>query len=516
MALRPGGAMVQSPIPTRSQLMPLLSNWRHLRDKSQLGAMVVTVIAIMLMYAYIGDTSVMVYQTGGNPLAWIYTSKFLIIVGVYLTFLSLYFIYRLAGKRKSWLAMLACFGFTALYLWMFKAYGTFNFLYTFFHQDLAGGEPLETLPFLERFYRYFVGVGFWEELVKAVPLLVLYYYTPRLQGKNRENFGIEEPLDGILFGAASAGGFAVAETLFQYVPGALVKTWAKIGLILGNVDISHGIPSMSAAALLNFIGIGKSIVGTGLGAQLLIPRSLDQAFGHMAYSGCLGYFIGLAALKPANRWKTLFIGYASASLCHALWDSFAEDSLIAGLIGVLSYAVLATAILKAREISPNRFLLQPSVVFGAVVPSPGNPPPLSHEAKGDVEDQLGFKAPAAVMHGDGVPVSGTGASPVPVAAGFASGSPQLRIGTKVLVVVPGLKILEHQAPGLQPQFPGGPIAEVTRSPQDPSILGLTNLSISPWDVVTGSGNRRQVQTGQTVKLSPGTKIDFGVLDGEIR
>jgi RsiW-degrading membrane proteinase PrsW (M82 family) len=515
MALRPGGAMVQSPIPTRSQLIPLLSNWRHLRDKSQLGAMIVTVISIMLMYAYIGDTSPQIVQTGSDPRHWIYTSKFLIIVGLYLTFLSLYFVYRLAGKKKSWLAMLACFGFTAFYLWLFKVYGSFTFLYTFFHQGLAGGEPSPDMSFIQLFFRHFVGTGFFEEFVKAIPLLVLFYYTPRLQGINRENFGIEEPLDGILFGAASAGGFAVAETLLQYVPDILVRTWTVIGLQVSNVDLSHGIPVIKDPALAwKVIKIGLDLVGTGPGAQLLIPRSLDEAFGHMAYSGYLGYFIGLAALKPAYKWRTILVGYVSASLCHALWDSV-HNSYLEVVIGVLCYAVLAAAILKSREISPNRFRLQPSVVFGAVAPASVNPAPQSPEKKGDVVDQPVFQAAAAAMHGDGIPVA-TANLAASAAAGFANGSPQLRIGTKMLIIVPGLKILEHQAPGLQPQSPGGPIAEVTCNPQHPSILGLTNLSSSPWKVVTGSGNQRQVQTGQTVKLSPGTKIDFGVLDGEVQ
>ncbi len=37
------------------------------------------------------------------------------------------------------------------------------------------------------------------------------------------------------------------------------------------------------------------------GLQLLIPGILGSAAGHMAYSGYLGYFIGLSALKPRKR-----------------------------------------------------------------------------------------------------------------------------------------------------------------------------------------------------------------------
>jgi hypothetical protein len=90
----------------------------------------------------------------------------------------------------------------------------------------------------------------------------------------------------------------------------------------------------------------------------------------------------------------------------------------------------------------------------------------------------------------------------------------LRVGAKFLVIVPGLRLLEHQVPGLLAQSPGGPVAEVTRNPNDPSVLGLTNLSSSAWEAVS-NGTRRQIGPGQTVKLAPGAKIDFGSTDGEM-
>ncbi len=87
----------------------------------------------------------------------------------------------------------------------------------------------------------------------------------------------------------------------------------------------------------------------------------------MAYAGYFGYFIGLSVIKPEQRWKILVIGLVSAALPHALWDTvLSMDTVpLEAAIALLSYAVLAAAVLKAREISPNRSLLQPSVIFGA-------------------------------------------------------------------------------------------------------------------------------------------------------
>ena len=86
----------------------------------------------------------------------------------------------------------------------------------------------------------------------------------------------------------------------------------------------------------------------------------------MAYAGYFGYFIGLSVIKPEQRWKILLIGLVSASIPHALWDTvLSMDTVpLEAACALLSYAVLAAAVLKAREISPNRSILQPSVIFG--------------------------------------------------------------------------------------------------------------------------------------------------------
>ncbi len=76
----------------------------------------------------------------------------------------------------------------------------------------------------------------------------------------------------------------------------------------------------------------------------------------MAYSGYLGYFIGLSVLKPKKGWTILGVGYLTAATLHAMWDATATSfgALALVLVGVLSYAFLAAAILKARALSPTR------------------------------------------------------------------------------------------------------------------------------------------------------------------
>jgi len=85
----------------------------------------------------------------------------------------------------------------------------------FFTTSLAGGEPQNNAPFLQLFMRHFLGTGFSRKTVKALPIFCLGsagpLHDPGGTGENR----VEEPLDGILIGAASGGGFAIMETLCQ-------------------------------------------------------------------------------------------------------------------------------------------------------------------------------------------------------------------------------------------------------------------------------------------------------------
>ena len=86
---------------------------------------------------------------------------------------------------------------------------------------------MPSAPFIQLFIQHFLGTGFFEEIVKALPIFALVaaarYMTPEMRAK----IGVEEPLDGILIGAASGGGFAVMETLLQYTPRDLVNTWTS-------------------------------------------------------------------------------------------------------------------------------------------------------------------------------------------------------------------------------------------------------------------------------------------------
>lgn len=293
---------------TFTQLFPIASTGLGLRQKAFLGPGIVTVVFVVLMFAAVGEPVV-----------------FNMLLAGYLAAAASFFVYRLCGKPKPWWVLLVCAISTGLIL----AGPLLPLFITVFRKILPGSLPNqgEEVSFMSLLIRMFFGAGLMEELLKALPVLGIYFLGRLLHSPWRERIGVWEPLDGILLGTASAVGFTLLETLGQYVPDIINNTTLQAGEGDGQL----------------------------LGLQLLIPRIIGSVVGHMAYSGYFGYFIGLSVLKPSKRWQILGIGYVSAAVLHALWNATGYVSpLLLAVVGILSYAFLSAAILKARALSPTR------------------------------------------------------------------------------------------------------------------------------------------------------------------
>ena len=297
-----------------SQLLPIFSKPKDFTRKTYLVPGIITVVLVVLLFFVKG----LLYQ---------------LLLGAYLATAAFYFIYQLCGKPKPWWVLttaaiitpvLLCSPVLTIFIFVFRGI-------------LPGNIPndISSISFPELFVRFFFGAGLLEELLKALPIFVFYFIGKKISSPKRERVGVWEPLDGILLGAASAVGFTLFETLGQYVPGTIAAHTAK-----------H---------------MGEE-AGLLAGLQLLIPRILGEVAGHMAWSGWFGYCIGLSVLRPRQAWRILTIGYFSAALLHSLWDSSVGLANSMGifvlgllmLIGGLSYALLAAAIVKARALSPTR------------------------------------------------------------------------------------------------------------------------------------------------------------------
>jgi len=264
------------------------------------------------------------------------------VLGVYISFIVCYYINQMCGRAKrGWvLAVVAFFTFAVLGSPLWHAW------YSFFYTVIPGDQLEKSNSAAARVAGNFFGTGLCEESFKAIPLFLmallgsgLGFLSRHTKGGDsavwaslRRRVALCDPLDGIVMGVASGAGFFVAETLWQYVPKVM----------------SQG--TVPGAQAFN-------------GLVLLLARGLPEMTEHSAWAGLFGYFIGLSVLQPRMAPVLLLIGWFSAAALHGAWDVIgtlvSSDILIVLFLigdGLLSYALLAGAIFKAREISPGRAL----------------------------------------------------------------------------------------------------------------------------------------------------------------
>lgn len=291
---------------TLTQLLPIFSAHNKPWQQSYFLPGLATVGFVVMMFAFLGQPKLFNFT-----------------ISIYISLAAYYFIYQLCRKSKPWWIILGTALFTAAIL----RSPLLNIFIWFFYKVLPGNAPTGQTNLLNMLVSTFFGAGLMEELLKALPLFLLWFVGLRFSKKWRSRVGISEPLDGILLGAASAVGFTLTETLGLYVPNIIQSVASQAGMT-GTAELT--------------------------GLQLLIPRILGSVAGHMAYSGYFGYFIGLSVLKPSRRWQILTIGYLSAAILHALWNTSALINFwLLAIVGCISYAFLIASISKAHSLSPQ-------------------------------------------------------------------------------------------------------------------------------------------------------------------
>jgi len=288
-----------------------------------------------------------------------------------------------------------------------------------------------------------IAPGIIEETVKALPVVLVLGAGMLLSHPRQREYGLREPLDGIILAAASATGFAFLETMFIYVPkyGALIST----------------------------------------------PRLLVNIFGHIAFAGSLGYFIGLAAMRHRRAMPAAIavtIGFCLANLLHDLWDAmrfYGGTLAIVSpvhevVIATMCFVVLGSLITKAREVSPEREFLWP---FGSLMP---------------------YRAPEV--------------EPLPAMPALP-GDIWLSIAGRRLSLTETTHLTLRDIPCLSAPGADGIVAEVREHPNDPSLLVLRNLSKNIWEAVLPDGTVRNIEPAGTVRLIAGTRLVFGTQSGVI-
>ena len=230
------------------------------------------------------------------------------------------------------------------------------------------------------------------------------------------------------------------------------------------------------------------------GANVGPPRFLFNTYSHIAWSSMLGYYIGLAALhhhRPRRVVGALILGLFLAGTLHDLWDApglvpgLLPDNIAGTLIVyplwqiilcIASLVILAAMILKGREVSPEHEFLWP---FGSIP---------------------AYRAPLV--------------QPLPEAL-LLEGDRWLAIGASRVRLTLGAGLTGGDIPCLVAAGADGVVAQVMAHPSDPSMLVLRNLSRSTWEAVRIEGSVQEVTPAGTIRLVPGTRIDFGTMAGAV-
>jgi RsiW-degrading membrane proteinase PrsW (M82 family) len=264
------------------------------------------------------------------------------ILAIYIAFIINYYINQMCGGARSGVLQALV---SVITFWLLTS-PFWDYWYDLFYRVIPAQNWEKSSNALAVVAGNVFGTGLCEEGFKALPLVGLALasvafavLSDRTRGRLSalfcgltEHFGLCEPLDGIVLGAASGCGFFIYETLVQYVP--------------------------------QVIGDANDGAGAFDGLVQLLARGLPELTAHSAYSGLFGYFIGLSVLRPAMAVFLIPLGWLSAAALHGAWDAtsdFANSAVIGEpvqvaaqvVIGVLSYALLAGAIFKARDISPS-------------------------------------------------------------------------------------------------------------------------------------------------------------------
>jgi len=413
-------------------------------------------------------------------------------------------------NRSVWIYLIP-FVIVAMMVYFPLILGAFIFV---FREILPGDvssiiQGTQQPTFVPLFVAMFFGAGLMEELMKAVPILfgaVLSWMAIRdprkAQGGFYNTFHVRGPLDGALMGVFAGGGFIFIETAFQYVP------------------------NMVATIYRSTNDLGAAMTGALL---LLLPRVFGGIVGHMAYSGIFGYFIGLAVIRPKQKWKLLAIGYLSSALIHTLWNSvgtisFALQYVIAGVAAV----GLVGAILKARQLEASRSGMGGETMGSIVVERPGSPraAPMPMAPAMAPAPQPAMAPPMAPPQHAAPPMAPPpqqAAPPVaappqaapPMAAPPPQAAPSAALAEVLMLNIDGM-MLPLRAGGrldlaAEPALGGrgaGVVGAIIPHPTRANVLGLKNEGAVGWRAKLRDGSMQMIEQEQSIRLAAGVEITF--------
>jgi hypothetical protein len=329
-----------------------------------------------------------------------------------------------------------------------------------------------------------------------------YYLKRRLQSGEAVKGGVVGFLAGAVAGAIAQsiyGGIGANEVL-------RIICWGIAGGLLG-YGLSFRIPNVGGQRGLLGGAVG-GVIGGGLFIALTFGLRDDvvgRLVGVTAIGFCIGLMIALVEAVLREVWLEVRYGPKEARVVSL----GREPVSIGGDRACTIYAQNAPPLALRYRLEEGRIVCE-DVVQGRTMPVS----PADRRVVGPLTITVCASQQASP------PVSPLAAAPAPRPAPARPGPKEsfvLRLSSgQVIALAQGVRLRGRDLAGLEAAAGDGVVAAVVPNPQDPTVLGLQNLSQRAWGVTLVQGGQRQVEVGRSLRLAAGTKIDFGGVEGNIQ
>ena len=337
----------------------------------------------------------------------------------------------------------------------------------------------------------------------ATAIMFGYYYY--IKGKPQIKQALKNGgLFGLIAGAVSG---AIAEAIYTGIgPNELLRVvcWGIAGSLLG-LALSKRIPNLGMLR-----GAGGGGVGGVLGGCLFIlfAYTLSGTVGRLAGCGAIGFWIGIMLVVAETLFNKAWLVISS--------DTGTNRTLTIGAEPVTFGSDENLSIIYIPNVSPLAMRFQ--LAGGQIVCENVDNGAVSYLRSGD-QKRIG-NCTVTVGNSD-LPaqtpanVPPTFISDNPAVNSFTSSQFSLKLGSRIIPLSAGTKLLTSDIPTLTAAASNGVVATVNSHPRDELSLGLKNLSDRAWWVTDIQGDMKMVEPEGTLTLALGTQIEFGEIDGEI-
>lgn len=94
--------------------------------------------------------------------------------------------------------------------------------------------------------------------------------------------------------------------------------------------------------------------------------------------------------------------------------------------------------------------------------------------------------------------------------------PRIRLGNYIVMLNHDTRLYPHHINPQRLYDFSEPVAEITRHPSNPHKWGIKNLSNTTWTTIDLNGALRDIIPGNSIAIINGTRIQFGITEGQIR